>query len=1006
MRIFILILFVLSIFISKNSYSQYGNFYLDNGSIRGYYGDIANFEETVILKPPVPGIANKVFIYLSGTNAARDTIWFVGDPTDGSLPPSLWCHYINTYHSVIFDYPGKPGWYEFSIENASSLAAYKGIRVGGLNALVVQHVIKQGGPYFTVDKQNQSANNANSFLNNVYKPNPDFYNITGTIISITQGRYMVRLQMDYEFKDENNKPLDNPPSPTLIDVTSQVGIVNNTEQPIAFEMASFTDWNNDGYDDISISGNYLKNNGDGTFENVSDKVNIQNYGSVWADVDNDGYMDFYAARGGTGDRIYFGKSDGTYEESTKNTFAIDAPTVSPLFLDYDGDGLLDLFVANGRRESGGVETYYQDKIYKNLGNREFKDVTVETGIAAFEKAPFYDTWGATVCDYNADGKPDIFVATYRLAPDLLYKNNGDGTFTEVGGSTKVKGAPTYVENYFGHGMGADWGMMNDDVYPDLIVGNLSHPDGRALNSNPSLVWQNNAQNIFSDVTRKALLGFYEMNSGVVIADLNNDEKNDVIHAQYAYYKKGQGLDKNTRVYLQQSGQDETAYSLKDITWESGLRIHGAWTPVRGDFNNDGGMDLLIASSNENVKLFENNLIRGNWISFKLKGDGNNVNRDAYGSSINIINKNGKKRTAQLPGTMLNGRAAQSSNDLHFGLDNDEYVEDAEVIFSDGVKRNLGKLRVNVKYLVDYDGNVKALTPMKPILYEPLNMKKYKVKDNIDFKFLLPENVVKYEFQVFDSKNRNVKNIIAETDLENIELQMNFTNLGIFSWQVKSTDSNGEELISDRWYFEIYVVSKIQLLNPANNSINVHKDIVLSWQVQPEMKAVHLEISKNSDFSGEKYEIKSQQEIMISSYSCEEFPLENNTKYYWRVRAAEFMDENKNAEWIEWSDVFNFTTEAGTTVNNGISEAKFAFTSISPNPVAGELVAAFELPYFANLSMTIYDSKGSFVEEIMTGYFEPGIHNIKFDVNKYFSGTYFLRITDGVKIISEKLIITR
>lgn len=1007
MRKFFTIVLSLILISSAAALSQFGNFQMDNGTIRGIYSNQVNFEESVILKPPVPGIAKKVYVYLSGSAAQKDTIWLVGDPTDGSIPPTLWCRYINSYQGYIIDYKGTPGWFEIDISNILPQSGTGGLRIGGLNAVVVQHTIKPGGPYFTIDNQTQTPTNANSFLNDVYKPNPNFNNIAGTIISYTEGRYMVRLQMEYEYLDNEGKP-GTQPAPTLVDETVAKGLVDAVGQPVIFEMASVTDFNNDGFDDISEASNYFQNKGDGTFENITNKVNIQNYGSVWADVDNDGFKDFYTARGGPADRIYFGKSDGTYEESTNNNFAIDAPTVSPLFLDYDADGLLDLFIAYGRRESGGNETYYPDKLYKNMGGRTFKDVTAESGIALGEPSPFYDTWGATTCDYNSDGKPDIFVATYRLAPDLLYRNNGDDTFTEVGKSTGVRGAATYYDNYFGHGMGSDWGMLTDDNDPDLVVGNLGHPDSRALASNPSLVWANNTKgNIFTDVTRSVSLGFYEMNAGVVLADLNNDGKNDITHAQYAYYKKNAGLDKFARVYLHEESQGLSPFWLKDITWESGLRIHGAWSPLRGDFDNDGGVDLLIASSNENVKLFNNKLTRGNWISFKLKGDGQKVNRDAFGSTVTIFTGGGKSRMAQLPGTILNARASQSSNDIHFGLGNStNYLDSAIIRFQDGKVVNTGKLYAGNKYIVNYDGSVSSVMPVKPILVEPANGAVFNRGTNISFNILLSEVNKKIKFEIFDSDDNLV---YLQSGIGNAST---FTRTyrpdlnGIYHWKVTIEYDDGSIAVSDVWTFEVVEGDKVNLISPANNAIDVPLNPNFNWSEIVGKKAINFQISKFSDFQEVFIDYSNKSEIMILNYQLEDDKLTTNTKYFWRVRVADDMDVDGNADWGTWSETFNFTTVQDVSVDGDNAVARFGFTGIYPNPVNAVTTFEFELPYFANLSLVIFDMSGKKVADVTEAYFEPGVHSIGFDASNLPAGTYQVRITDGVHINSRSFSIVR
>lgn len=988
------------------SSAQYGNFQLDNGNIRGYYGDISNFEESVILRPPVPGIAKKLYVYLSGTKAAKDTIWVVGDPAEGALPPSLWCNYINAYAAYIIDYKGTPGWHEIDLGGENAITPQNGengLRVGGLNAVVITHTIKLGGPYFTVDTQNQQAATANSFLNDVYKPNPNFYNIAGTIISLVPGRYMVRLQMDYNYLDKEGKP-GVQPTPTLPDVTSQSRLMSASGAAIASELASVADMNNDGLDDLAIRNNFFLNKGDGTFQNISSDINANNSGTIWADIDNDGNIDFYAVRGGSADRIYWGNSDGTFLESTMNNFAIDAPTVSPLFLDYDGDGLLDLFIAYGRKEAGGQEQYFQDKLYKNEGNRTFRDVTVESRIALGEPAPFYDTWGATTCDYNGDGKPDIFVATYRLAPDLLYRNNGDGTFTEVGASTGVRGATTYYENYFGHGMGADWGMLSEgDNNDDLLVGNLSHPDSRALSSNPSLVWLNNQDGTkFSDNTRLSMLGFYEMNAGILMADLNNDSRSDVIHAQYAYYKKNEGRDKFSRIYLNDGGNDLSPVNLRDITWESGARIHGAWSPLRLDYDNDGGIDLLIASSNENAKLFANKLPKGNWITIRLRGDGEKVNRDGFGSSVLLTNKNGKERIARLPGTILNARASQSSNDLHFGLAIEDEIQNIKVVFQDGKIVDAGVLEVNRKYIIEYNGKVTPLSISKPTLQSPPNGSQVSSGWDVELKWLKIGGAVKYRFQLSD--NSDFSSLIGN-ELRDVNMtRINITESVTYYWRVAAIDEFGEQTDwSDVWSLEFGDFST-RLLEPKNNATKVSLNPTFKWTEVLGKLAIRIEIAKDIEFSAKVFLYMHQGLDMLTETMYLNDDLKPSTKYFWRVGVADEIDENGNTDW-KWSEVFSFTTDGSTSIEE-FSPVEYKFTSVYPNPAKDNVGLEFEIPFFANISIVIFDLAGNKVADICDAYFEPGVHNLNYNASKLPQGTYVIRLTDGVNIRSHNLNILR
>jgi hypothetical protein len=653
---FVPLLMVILLISFCDSLGQNKLYYEDNGKINGAYTENINFEETCLLKPAIPCIVDTVYVYLKGGAACRDTLWLAMDPSDGLYPPTAWVLHYAAYAELIFQYTGE-GWYKFDVKD-------KEIIIGGFNRLSIMHHINLNGPALAYDDvpQGTAYNNIQSWMCDVYKPNPDFYNIAGTLTQKAGGHFLARLSVRYLYDEEMGKP-----TPTMIDATIQAKLTDNSKNPLLDAVASTADWNRDGWDDLAYAGSFFENNKDGTFKNVTSTIGISGGQNVWGDIDNDGLIDCFVLGGGLNDKIYWGNAEGTFTEMTDAVLKIDQPTVTPLLFDYNKDGLLDIYIAYGRKEVNGTETYYQDKLYKNIGNRKFENVTISSGISKGEIAPFYDCWGASVCDYNNDGWSDIFVATYRLAPDLLYKNNGDGTFTEAGKITGARGMDTPVSYYFGHGMGSDWGDYDNDGDYDLAVGNLGHPDSRGQVSNPSLILENNNSQTFTNVTNEKRLLFFEMNAGIVWADLNNDSWLDLVHAEYSYNSLSSTPSPNHSRFYLNTGKDGD-FKLLDKTWEWGANIHGAWCPIRLDYDNDGDIDILVASSNESVKLFENELPdKGNWVEVRLFGDKQSgVNSLAYGASV-ILESDSKTYIRNLPGSILNGRAAQSSNILHFGL---------------------------------------------------------------------------------------------------------------------------------------------------------------------------------------------------------------------------------------------------------------------------------------------------------------------------------------------------
>jgi hypothetical protein len=664
----------------------------DSGVPAGWYSTLpTGWEESVLLQPAGPCKIQTVQLYMGGTGTT--TIVMACDPSEGALPPSQYAWGYDVY-AVAQNISPAPGWVNLDVSSLN-------LRSDGYDRFTIQHLCAANGPRFFMDDVTQT-----SFMNSFYvNPDPQNFMVYGT-----QGHYLARLLVTYDYRvGRTSQP---PPSPTLVDVTLQAGLVDGLGLPIKSARVSAVDWNNDGFDDLVIGSKFFKNNGNGTFTDVSSTINIvAGNGSSWGDFNNDGFLDLYASNSGNPDKIYKNNGNGTFTDVTvaskiSNIF----PSVTPIWLDYDHDGNLDLFISNGRFENAGTEEYYQDQLWHNNGDGTFTNVTQSCGIPAGEPDPFYDCWGATACDYNNDGWVDLFVSTYRLAPDLLYRNNHDGTFTNVAYETGVRGVLTADTSYFGHGIGCVFGDLDNDGYEDLLVGNLGHPDWRAAVSNPSLVYMNKgpSQNYsFEEKHREKGLKFFEMNAGVVTADLDLDGNLDVFHCQYAYNDAGVSGEpvRLSRVYMNSGAPD---YKLEDKTWHLGSLIHGAWTAVRLDYDNDGDEDLLVASPTAGIKLFKNNVAKnGNRpLGIRLKGSpANQVSADGYGSRVRVFMSNGKVVMREIQGAATGTTASQNSNELIFGLGNSGSIDSVVVSWPNGTSRKFTTLLPSRKYTLHYDGTI-------------------------------------------------------------------------------------------------------------------------------------------------------------------------------------------------------------------------------------------------------------------------------------------------------------
>ena len=675
----------------------------DNGTPAGAYFNAPSFmNESVILSFDGPCRVLELQVYYKGNGAAKDTLFITGDAAEGAIPPTHWVWEYNTLiPPIVVDYSTE-GWHTIDLRGED-------LRSDGYDRIIVQHWIQNpAGPWFAVDTDKQETPYA-SFLMDPTQTNS--LGGPGQYCLVTND-YMIRALVECDYPDGSGS--QDPPEAVMPDVAAAAGLLKSGN-PITSAIAGVGDWNNDGWDDVSIGATYFQNNGDGTFTDVSSTLGLSSGYAVWGDFNNDGWQDAYLVSGGDNDRLYRSDGSGGFVDVTSTAGITNpAPTVTPIWLDYDNDGHLDLFIANGRRTVNNQEVYYPDKLWRNNGDGSFSDVTTQCGIAAAEPSPYMDCWGASACDFDNDGWTDIFVSTYRLAPDLLYRNNGNGTFTEVGAATGARGVTTQAPQYFGHGMGSDWGDYNNDGWVDLVVGNLGHPDWRGAVSNPSLIFRNNGGNDFTDVHHDMGLKFREMNAGVTWADLDCDGWLDLWQSQYSYQKEGENGEpgRYSRLYMNEGAP---TYALRDRTWHYGAQVHGAWTVSRLDYDMDGDLDLLVASPHEGVKLFRNSIPRmGHWLTLRLKGSPENgVNMDALGTRV-VVHADGRMFTRTLSTSSAGSRAATNSLVLHFGLGNAVGIDSAVVYYPNGVTRTLTTLEMNRHYALAYSGDITLSTGDLPL----------------------------------------------------------------------------------------------------------------------------------------------------------------------------------------------------------------------------------------------------------------------------------------------------
>jgi len=249
------------------------------------------------------------------------------------------------------------------------------------------------------------------------------------------------------------------------------------------------DYDNDGHEDLLVDGQRLfRNNGPPgwTFTEVTAAAGIGQSGANcgnWADYDNDGYLDLFCPSGGWStdydprwDVLWHNNGDGTFTNVTEAAGHVTDgfPSVAAGWGDYDRDGFVDLYVAN--YENASMSSYYPDVLWRNDGDGTFTNATSSAHMN--ESADPKPGRGVSWCDFNNDGWPDVYVSNYRLKANYLYINDRDGTFTEWATHLNCAGEPTnrLGQTYYGHSVGAAWSDIDNDGDFDLWVTNLAHKD--------------------------------------------------------------------------------------------------------------------------------------------------------------------------------------------------------------------------------------------------------------------------------------------------------------------------------------------------------------------------------------------------------------------------------------------------------------------------------------------------------------------------------------------------
>ena len=421
---------------------------------------------------------------------------------------------------------------------------------------------------------------------------------------------------------------------------------------------AFLDYDNDGWMDIYLvnSGQadfytpskplrnaLYHNNRDGTFTDVTEKAGVGSgrygMGVAVGDYDNDGFPDIYVTQY---DRsiLYHNNGDGTFTDVTEKA-GVAAPgwASSAAWFDYDNDGRLDLFVCHFAAwdpsqtcgiTADGAHHYCIPRIFKptsswlfhNNGDGTFTDVSKEAGIAEH----LGKAWGVVATDINNDGRMDIFVSNDTVA-NSLYLNKGDGKFDEIGLQADVAYS---AEGKARSGMGVDSADFNQDGWMDIFVANIDEEI--------FALYKNKGDLTFDDVAMPMGIGMptrWMSGWGLKFFDYDNDGNLDLIVANGFPDDLVEQFSSRVTFKEQLLLFHNTGKAFQDVSSQSGpafAKPFSARGLAVGDFNNDGGIDVLISVNDEAPVLLRNEIGKlSHWLGVRLVGK--KCNADAVGARI-------------------------------------------------------------------------------------------------------------------------------------------------------------------------------------------------------------------------------------------------------------------------------------------------------------------------------------------------------------------------------------
>lgn len=430
-----------------------------------------------------------------------------------------------------------------------------------------------------------------------------------------------------------------------------------------------------------------RNQGDGTFEDVTAKAGVAGYGYgtavAAADYDGDGWMDLYVVNVGK-NILYHNRGDGTFEDVTAKAGVGDTGTgIGATWADVDGDGKLDLFVVNYLTYDPNYKLYFNpdaypgplsyqpqfNVLYRNRGDGTFEDISGKAGI----RIEGHRAMSVCAFDADLDGHADFYICN-DATPNVLLMNDGKGHFTE--GAVK-RGIAFNALGESAGSMTAAIGDCNGDLIPDILVSRLGYGS----------LYQGTPQKLYHDQMMASGLGQLTaefVGWGSNFLDFDNDGDLDIFIANGdPHHLVGW---ESLLLENDGTGKFTNARQKGGAFFDARIKARGS---VVLDFNNDGALDVLVTCMGDRSFLLQNRAPANAWIKLSLQGTKSNPH--GWGAHVKVT---AGGRTQYAEARCPSGFLSQSDPRLHFGLGAAKSVDKLEIRWPDGATQTLDNVPAN------------------------------------------------------------------------------------------------------------------------------------------------------------------------------------------------------------------------------------------------------------------------------------------------------------------------